>query len=104
LGEVFLLGHWKNYEDLEENLSMPELLQTLKSMHEKEQNQRKFAASLKGIQFDDEAEEKKGPTFEDIQRRALGIQASGDDVVSLQGSFAQEAGFGIGMGLGYSKE
>jgi hypothetical protein len=25
-------------------------------------------------------------------------------VVSLQGSFAAEAGFGIGAGLGYSKE
>jgi len=47
---------------------------------------------------------KKGTTFEDIKRKALGITASGDDVVSLQGSFAQDAGFGIGMGLGYSKE
>lgn len=104
LGEVFLLGHWRNYEELEESLSMPELLQTLKSMQEKEHNQRKFAASLKGIQIDDEAEEKKGPTFEDVKRKALGITASGDDVISLQGSFAREAGFGVGMGLGYSKE
>ena len=47
--------------------------------------------------------EKSGPTFDDIKRRALGINASADDVVSLQGSFASEAGFGIGMGLGYSK-
>jgi hypothetical protein len=81
---------------------MPELIQTLKSMHEKEHNQRKFAASLKGIPMEDEAE-KSGPTFDDIKRRALGINASADDVVSLQGSFASEAGFGIGMGLGYSK-
>jgi hypothetical protein len=80
---------------------MPELIQTLKSMHEKEHNQRKFA-SLKGIPMDDEAE-KSGPTFDDVKRRALGINASADDVVSLQGSFASEAGFGIGMGLGYSK-
>jgi hypothetical protein len=81
---------------------MPELIQTLKSMHEKEHNQRKFAASLKGIPMEDEAE-KSGPTFDDIKRRALGINTSADDVVSLQGSFASEAGFGIGMGLGYSK-
>lgn len=73
-------------------------------MHEKEHNQRKFAASLKGIQIDDEAETKEGPTFDDVRRKALGINASADDVVSLQGGFAQEAGFGIGMGLGYSKE
>ena len=84
---------------------MPELLQTLESMHKKEHDQRKFAASLKGIQIDDdEAENKKSKSFDDIKRKALGINASGDDVVSLQGSFAQDAGFGIGMGLGYSKE
>jgi hypothetical protein len=82
---------------------MPELLQTINSVREREQNQRKFAASLKGISLDGEAE-KTGPTFDDIKRRAIGINADKSDVLSLQGSFAAEAGFGIGMGLGYSKE
>ena len=83
---------------------MPELVQTITAMNEKEHQQRKFAASLKGIQLDDDAEEeKKGSTFEDIQRRALGITASADDVVGLQGPFAAQAGFGIGAGLGYSR-
>ena len=84
---------------------MPELVQTMTAMNRKEHNQRKFAASLKGIQLDDDAEEEKekGSTFEDIQRRALGITASADDVVSLQGSLAANAGFGIGAGLGYSR-
>ena len=74
-------------------------------MNQKEHNQRKFAASLKGIQLDDDAEEEKqkGSTFEDIQRRALGINASADDVVGLQGSLAAQAGFGINAGLGYSR-
>ena len=84
---------------------MPELVQTITAMNRKEHNQRKFAASLKGIQLDDDAEEEKekGSTFEDIQRRALGITASADDVVGLQGSLAAKAGFGIGAGLGYSR-
>ena len=84
---------------------MPELVQTIMSMNRKEHNQRKFAASLKGIQLDDDAEEEKqkGSTFEDIQRRALGINASADDVVGLQGPLAAQAGFGIGAGLGYSR-
>jgi hypothetical protein len=81
---------------------MPELIQTLKAIHEKEHNQRKFAASLKGIPLEDEVT-KAGPTFDDVKRRALGIDASADDVVSLQGSFAADAGFGIGMGLGYTR-
>ena len=82
---------------------MPELIITLKSMHDKEHNQRKFTASLKGVNLDEEVES-AGPSFEDVKRRALGINSSADDVVSLQGQFAADAGFGVGMGLGYSKE
>jgi hypothetical protein len=82
---------------------MPELVQTITAINEKEHNQRRFAASLKGIQLDDDVEEEKGSTFEDIQRRALGITASADDVVGLQGPLAANAGFGIGAGLGYSR-
>lgn len=81
---------------------MPELIQTLKSMQKVEEEKRKFLAMLQGVNLDEG--EKDGPTFEDIRRRALGITTSADDVVSLQGEFAQEAGFGIGAGLGYSKE
>ena len=82
---------------------MAELIQTFKAMQKTESEKRKFLASIQGIDLNDEVEE-EGPTFEDIQRRALGINASADDVVSLQGSFAAQAGFGIGAGLGYSEE
>ena len=97
------MGTWKSYQDLEESLSMPELLQTIESMQEKERQDRIFLASLQGVDLRDEQEE-KGPTFEDIRLKAMGIEATTDDVVSLQGSMAAEAGFGIGAGLGYSKE
>lgn len=80
---------------------MPELLQTLKAIKKKEEEERKFTASLQGINFDEAAEE--GPTFEDVRRKALGIDAKGNDIVSLQGTFAAESGFGIGLGLGYTK-
>jgi hypothetical protein len=85
---------------------MPELIQTLKSFKKQKSEDRKFTASLKGIDLDlDEEDEKaQGKTFEDVQRQALGINASGDDIVSLQGNFAAQAGFGIGAGLGYAKE
>lgn len=72
-------------------------------MQKTEDEKRRFLASLQGVNLNEE-EEKKGPTFDDIRRKALGVNASGDDVLSLQGSFASEAGFGIGAGLGYSKE
>ena len=102
-GDAFLLGHWKNYQELEESLSMPELIQTLKSMQERDMSQRKFTASLKGINLD-EAIQDSSSTFDEIERRALGIETSSDDVVSLQGKFASQEGFGIGAGLGYVKE
>jgi len=82
---------------------MPELIQTFKSMQKSESEKRKFLASIQGIDMGQE-ENENSTTFEDVQRRALGIEASADDVVSLQGSFASQAGFGIGAGLGYSKE
>jgi hypothetical protein len=85
---------------------MPELIQTLKSFKKQKSEDRKFTASLKGIDLDVDEEDEGKPrkTFDDIQRQALGIKASGDDIVSLQGDFATQAGFGIGAGLGYTEE
>jgi translation initiation factor 1 (eIF-1/SUI1) len=82
---------------------MPELIQTLKSIQKTESEKRKFLASIQGIDLNEEKQD-EGPTFEDIRRRALGINASGDDIVSLQGQLAEETGFGVGAGLGYFRE
>lgn len=71
-------------------------------MQKTEDEKRKFLAMLQGVDLNED--KKEGPTFEDIQRRAMGIETSADDVVSLQGAFAADAGFGIGAGLGYSRE
>jgi translation initiation factor 1 (eIF-1/SUI1) len=81
---------------------MPELIQTFKSMQKSESEKRKFLAAIQGVELDGAEEESK--SFEDVKRKALGITADASDVVSLQGQFASEAGFGIGAGLGYKKE
>lgn len=83
---------------------MPELIQTLKSMSKTESEKRVFLASLQGVDIRDDSEGSDVPTFEDVKRRALGIEANGKDILSLQGEFAEETGFGIGLGIGYSKE
>jgi hypothetical protein len=82
---------------------MPELIQTFKSMQKSESEKRKFLASIQGIELDG-GEQEETSSFEDVRRKALGISADASDVVSLQGQFASEAGFGIGAGLGYKKE
>ena len=82
---------------------MPELIQTFSSMQKTETEKRKFLASIQGIELDG-GEQEESKSFEDVRRKALGITADVSDVVSLQGQFASEAGFGIGAGLGYKKE
>ena len=83
---------------------MPEMVQTFKSMQKTESEKRKFLASIQGVDLDESSNNEEGSSFEDVKRRALGINASATDVVSLQGSFASEAGFGIDAGLGYRIE
>jgi hypothetical protein len=84
---------------------MPELINTLQALKKKDYEDKKFFASLKGVDIGEYKENKKeGSSFEDIQLRAAGINATSNDVVSLQGRFAAQAGFGIGEGLGYSRE
>ena len=96
--EVFLLGIWKDYEDLETSLSMPELMSTLSSKRELDYNEKRFAASLKGINLDEQTgktEEMKARVF------SKGKAANSNDILALQGQNAVNAGFGIGMGLDY---
>jgi hypothetical protein len=83
---------------------MPELVQTFKSKQKTESEKRKFLAGIQGIDLGAEEDKEEGPTFDDVKRRALGINAAADDVVSLQGGLAAESGFGIGAGLGYYRE
>jgi len=86
---------------------MPELIQLLKSISKKEDDNRRFLASLQGINLgEDEAEEdeKLHPTFEEIQMRAQGINGIKNDVIALRGNAAASKGFGINQGLGYTEE
>ena len=82
--EAFLLGQWRNFEEMENNLTIEELLKILDAAREKETNQRKFMAQLQGINLDDDNEP--------------------EDVAGLSGVHASQAGFGIGLGLGYTIE
>ena len=98
--EAFLLGIWKDYEDLEISLSLPELSAILEAKREEDYNHKKFLAAIQGVDLDsqvgrkDEGEELKARVFSKGK-------ANSNDVVSLQGQNAAQAGFGIGMGLDY---
>jgi hypothetical protein len=101
--EVFLLGIWKDYQQLELSLSMPELLITLESKRDLDYQEKKFLAAIQGVDLDKNSGQSSGNKWEEMKARVFsgGKAKNGNDVLALQGANAQKAGFGIGMGLGY---
>lgn len=99
--EVFLIGIWKDYRELELSLSMPELMATLSSRRELDYQEKKFLAAIQGV--DIEKGQNKQNEWENLKARVFskGKTSDGNDVLALQGVNAQKAGFGIGMGLDY---
>ena len=76
------MGCWKNYDELEDSLSIEELLATIGAIRERDNNQRKFDAAMQGIDLEEESK-------------------PAADITTLSGGAATRAGFGIGVGLGY---
>jgi hypothetical protein len=102
--ELFLLGIWKDYQELELFLSMPELLATLGSKRELDYEEKKFLAAMQGVDLDEASGNGRGQKeWEDMKARVFSHGATSDsnDVLALQGVNAQKAGFGIGLGLDY---
>jgi hypothetical protein len=102
--EVFLLGIWKDYQELETSLSMPELMATLEVIRELDYTEKKFLAAIQGVDLEKESNKDKGQKeWEDMKARVFSKGQTNDsnDILALQGINAQKAGFGIGMGLDY---
>ena len=78
---MFLLGNWKSYDELEEQLSIDELLATLDAFRKQKREEQKFLAALQGVDLS---------------------ESEPVDITHLSGYDAAQAGFGIGMGLGHS--
>lgn len=102
--EVFLLGIWKNFDDLETALSIEELMQILSITRELGYEEKKFMAALQGINLDEAQEEERGQKeWENLKAKVAsgGRATDSSDILALQGTAARQAGFGIGLGLGY---
>ena len=63
---------------------------TIKAIHEKEDRHNRFLAAIQGVELNDSSTSNSND-------EAL-------DVKTLKGWQAKEAGFGIGLGLGYVEE
>lgn len=82
---------------------MPEFVSLLVAKREKDYEDKKFFAAIQGINLDENSN-KGQKEWEDIKARAFsgGKVKDSNDIVSLQGQTAKQAGFGIGRGLEYS--
>jgi hypothetical protein len=100
--EVFLLGIWQNYEELESSLSLPELMLTLSQKRDLDYNEKKFLAGIQGIDLDEQTGKTENK-WEEMKARVFsgGKAKDSNDILAYQGINAQKAGFGIGMGIGY---
>jgi hypothetical protein len=84
--EVFLLGHWKNFDELESNLSLEELMALIEFSRNKDYKEKKFVAAVNGVDIDEDSEESTSRT---------------SDILINQGQHASDEGFGINEGLGH---
>lgn len=76
-----MLGHWKNFDELESSLSLEELTALLDFTRKREYEDKKFSAALQGVELDEQQEVR--------------------DIADLKGYAANQEGFGIGQGIGF---
>ena len=98
---VFLIGIWKDYDQLESSMSMQELTATLKIKRELDYSDKKFSAAMQGVDLDAGSGSQK--EWEDMKARVFskGQATDGNDILAYQGATASKAGFGVGMGIDY---
>lgn len=72
------LGNWRNFDELEDSLSYPELVAMVDSMRETEHRRQKFQAALKGIDIDKDKSQQEDPV-EQAKRRVRAKMAGVDE-------------------------
>lgn len=82
---------------------MPELIITLEAKNKADYEDKRFLASLQGIDLEGENSSNGQKKWEEMKTKFLsgGATSNANDIISLQGKAAAQAGFGIGMGLDY---
>lgn len=99
--EAFLLGIWKDYNDLESSISMPELMAILNSKREMEYEEKKFLAAIQGVDIEKNKKKKEDDAWVKLKNKVFNEGRDDNDILTFKGSKAARAGFGIGMGLDY---
>lgn len=64
-----LLGHWRSFADLEENVNLPELYLLVDTARKRQHEHNKFLAALKGVDLDKGAQTSAEEKFNEVQNR-----------------------------------
>lgn len=86
-----LLGAWRNFDHLEEMLSMHELIEIVKSIRDREWKRHKAAAALKGIDLDEGSEEKDENDPVEAAKRRVALRRAEEAGISAEEFEAMEA-------------
>lgn len=88
-----LLGNWKNFDDLEDSLSYPELVAMVEAQREKEKRNMKFQAAMQGIDLDKDKQE--DDPVERVKRNLRAKQEGLNPEVLKMKDAATAAGFKV---------
>lgn len=66
-------GAWKNFEDLEENLTIAELNAIVQTLQERRMEDIRFQASLQGVKIEDDLKEKRKEIEERAAAKIAGV-------------------------------
>lgn len=70
---MFPLGNWRNFEELEECLTVKEVFLLLESQRELRENERKFLAALQGVDLGGKSHWEYNPDNPDISTDTSGM-------------------------------
>ena len=86
--EAFLLGIWKDYDELELSLSMPELTTTLNAKREADYREKRFLAAMQGVDLDKQTGRADENAWEKLKAKVFskGKTDNPNDIIALQGS------------------
>jgi hypothetical protein len=97
---VFAIGAWRNYEELEESLSLGELLETYSKMMEVKVQDREFHASVMGAEFKakssprrEESNKQDAPPLAERLREK--VRKEQQDKAKTSGKFAEGVGYRV---------
>lgn len=88
-----LLGNWKNFDELEESLSYPEVIAMVEAKRDVERANMKFQAAIQGIDID--KDKQQDDPVEAIKRKVRARQQGVDPELLKTMDAAQAAGFKV---------